>query len=352
MPFVQADTTSEASISRAFAQPWDDSIAKLSLTVFLTAAVIRPYERYEAFYNRCFRINVVGTVNSLAAAREAGASIFIYTSSSQASTENTDWLSSLWLSSSPSSFDQECSERDFLEPLRPLSRCANIYSRSKAEAERLVCGADEGTMSTLGSMRTGCIRPGNAVYGDKDDHVAGRILESRRVPTFSAPWVQNWVYVRNVSHAHLLLESVLLGEHVDKIAAKPFMVTDNGPPIRFQDMYTILGSTASTGLKVDYPPPVLLLLLAYGVEAYCLLLAKLPFLKRILSEPGEPLCLFQPGIFSSAVSQTVDDSRARLMPSEGGLGYRGYCNTVEGLCVLVSDWNKWIAKREGEPDEI
>lgn len=330
--FVQADITSETSTTAAFETPWPASVASLPLTVFHTAAVIRPYERHEVFYARSSRVNVVGTANSLSAARRAGASVFIYTSSAHVAGSPVGWFFPLWWRQ-PRNFAQVLTEEDFFKPLRQASGFPSNYARSKAEAERLVCGADSD------SFRTGCIRPGSGVYGDKDDLIIGRMLRLGRVPTFSATWVQNWAHVRNVSAGHVLLERQLLGDNADKVRARPFVVTD-GEAIRFEDMYTVLDEVSVSGLRVDYPPPVLLLLLSYVVEAYCVLLERVPALKGFgLRELRDPVCLFQPAIVDSTVTQVVDDGDARRW-----LGYESACGTVEGLCVLVGEWNGWVER--------
>lgn len=337
--FVQADITSETSTTQAFEAPWPTPVAHLQLTVFHTAAVIRPYERHALFYTRCSRVNVVGTANSISAAQKANADIFIFTSSSNAAASRVHWFTP-WLRQ-PRNFTQFLSDQDFYKPLRPVAEFPSNYARSKAEAERLVCGAN------TAHFKTGCIRPGNGVYGHKDDNIIGRIIQMGRVPTFSAPWVQNWVNVKNVSLAHLLLETALVSQHSAKISGRPFTVTDRGEPIRFEDMYLLLGQLSITGLKVDYPPPGVLLLVALGIEAYCILIQRLGRLGKwlYLSEPRDPVCLFQPGVVDSTVTQIVDDGDARRALGEGGLGYEAVCGTVEGLCVLVGDWNLWV---EGE----
>ncbi|KAJ6446128.1 actin-like ATPase domain-containing protein [Purpureocillium lavendulum] len=345
LSFVNADVTSESGIFQAFDDPWDDDVADLPLTVFHTVALIRPFEREQVFYERCSRVNVAGTANVLAAARRAGAGIFIYTSSCHAALRSTGWFLPPW-ARQPRDFVQFLGEDDFFRPLPQPRDFASNYARSKAEAERLVCGADnDDGGSRKGTMRTAAIRPGNGVYGHKDDTIVGRIMNLGRVPTYSAPWVHNWVNVRNVTQGHLRLEDAMLGEHADKVAGRPFMVSDEGPGLQFQDVYDILSTTSSTGMRIDHPPPILLLLVAYGIEAYCLLLEKLPLLKRVLREAQEPLVLFQPALFSSSVTAIIDDSAARRVPAEGGLGYAPSCTTLEGMCLQVVHWNQWIEEQ-------
>lgn len=52
---------------------------------------------------------------------------------------------------------------------------------------------------------------------------------------------------------------------------------------------------------------------------------------------GNDITNLQPSIFCSVVHIIIDDSRARLPPSQGGLGYQGPWTTLEGLCKLVDE---------------
>ncbi|KJZ73477.1 hypothetical protein HIM_07033 [Hirsutella minnesotensis 3608] len=340
IPFIKTDITSEASVADAFNATWDDSVAELPLTVFHTAAVIRPFERYPIFYHRCHRVNVLGTAHVLAAAREAGAGLFIYTSSSNAGASAVNWVSPPWIRA-PRNFVQTVGDDDYFEPMKPASEFPTNYAVSKAEAERLVCAAD-------GNMRTAAIRPGNGVYGHRNDRIIGHMLEVRKMPSFSEPWAQTWVNVRNVALGHLLLESALLGEHADKVAGRPFMVSDGGAPLRYRDLYKILSTASSTGFQIIVPPPILLFILAYCLEIYCLLLAKVPFLQRFLREPSESMGMLQPGTISSASSTFTDCTSAKRAPADGGIGYRPVCTTLEGLCAQLVDWNRAMETESGK----
>ncbi|PHH88195.1 hypothetical protein CDD83_7854 [Cordyceps sp. RAO-2017] len=336
--FVKTDVTSEAEVESGMGASWAASVSGLPLTVFHTAAVIRPQERDPVLYHRCSRVNVAGTAHALSAARKAGAGLFILTSSSNAGSRGVQWLFPPWRRQ-PRHFAQFIGDDDFSagRPGRAAHEFPSNYAASKAEAERLVCGSD------AAEMRTAAIRPGNGVYGHRDDHIIAQMLGRPRMPTFAAPWAQSWAHVGNVALAHLLLEAALLGPKADKVAGRPFMISDGGAPLRFRDVYTVLGATASTGFSVSHPPPVAMLLLAYGVEAYCRLLARLPArLQGLVPEPGEPLCMLQPGTIASSVTSITDTSTARRRPDEGGLGYRPLCTTLEGLCAQVRDWNEWV----------
>ncbi|KEY70076.1 hypothetical protein S7711_07861 [Stachybotrys chartarum IBT 7711] len=363
VPFVQADITSAHAARQALAAPWPDGggVAQLPLTVFHTAAVIRPFERNPLVYDRCRRVNVAGTANVLAAAGHAGAGVFIFTSSSSVGGAAVDWFAESSSSSAawwrlprpqPTNQLQVMDASDFSQPLRPPHCFPSCYSRSKAEAERLVCAADRIRVGEAGddkpAMRTGAIRPGNGVYGAPGDFVIDRMLAQRRAPTFSAPWVHNWVHVANVALAHVQYEAALLGPHSDAVSGRPFLVTDDGPAMRFRDIYAV-GATLSTGgLQIIYPPPLLMLLMAYAVEAYCSLIATVPILQIFLREPGDPLCLFQPAVFSSAVSTIIDDSQSRKSAEDGGFGYSPFCNTVQGLSLQIEQRNAGLAAKAAE----
>ncbi|RDA94157.1 hypothetical protein CP533_6581 [Ophiocordyceps camponoti-saundersi (nom. inval.)] len=340
--YFEADITSQSSVDAAFAKAWPAAVSGLPLTVFHTAAVIRPFERDGVFYPRCARVNVLGSAHVLAAARKAGASVLIFTSSCNAGARGVNWLYPPWIQR-PREMAQRIGEDDFWQPLRPARQFPSTYAVSKAEAERMLCGADGA------GMRTGAIRPGNGVYGDSKDHIISPMLVWREVPTFAAPWVQNWANVRNVAQAHLLLEAALLGEQADRVAGRPFMITDGGPALRFSDMYALLSATSSTGFRIWQPAPVLMLLAAYGIETYCRLLARAGPMRRLLGEPSGLLQFMQPGTISSSVTTIIDDSAARKRPEEGGLGYRPACTSLEGLCAQVLDWNEGPARAVSSP---
>ncbi|KAG6007250.1 hypothetical protein E4U21_006168 [Claviceps maximensis] len=177
-----------------------------------------------------------------------------------------------WTGEAPRGYAQVLDETDFAAEPKP--DFPSNYARSKAEAERLVCGAD----SPAGVFRTGCIRPGNGIYG---------------------------------------------------------------PLLRFRDLHVLLAATSRSGRDVRYSPPVLVWAASHLVELYCLLLARWPrLLRRVAArEPADPLVMLQPGTLDSSVTQMARDDVARRAPGEGGLGYGAYCSTVEGVSLLVGEWN-------------
>lgn len=174
--FVQTDITSPDSVDAAFARPWHPSVAQLPLTVFHTAAVILASERSKFRYAFPEAVNVTGTKNVLAAARNAGADIFSSTSSGSISIRPVEPFVAPW-ASSPKNFWQILDVEDFDAPLREREEYYASYPVSKAIAERLVCGANSER------FRTGCIRPANGVYGNPIDNTVGNPLAREVLPT-------------------------------------------------------------------------------------------------------------------------------------------------------------------------
>ncbi|CRK35347.1 hypothetical protein BN1708_006696 [Verticillium longisporum] len=341
--FAQTDISSEASTLAASKKPWQATSAKLPLTVFHTTAAIRPSERHPLVYHRHARVNVGGTANVLSAAKSAGADIFIFTSSCSVALRPVTWFSPLWRRW-PTNIVQTMTEDDFSAPLRPREDFPSNYARSKAEAERHVCAAD----SPVSGLRTGAIRPGNSIYGGAGDFLVSATLNLPSLPTCTAPWVQNWAHASNVSLAHLLLEAALLGPHVDKarIAGRPFLVTDAGPPLRFDDFYTAMKAVAATFPTVRYPPPVLMMAIARVIELWCVTLWKSPFLARLgMREPENFLYLLQPACFTAAVNCHIDDSAAKRPVEEGGIGYQARCTTLEGICMQLLHLNRSVPNK-------
>jgi nucleoside-diphosphate-sugar epimerase len=173
--FIQTDITSEAGVDAAFCKPWNASVAKLPLTVFHTAAVILASDRSKYVYGFPEAVNVYGTKHVLAAAQRAGADIFSSTSSASISIRTVDPF--VFWAKEPKNFWQILNERDFFQPLRTHEEFFGNYPASKAVAERLVCGANTKT------FRTGCIRPGNGVYGNPTDNTVGGPLSKAIFPT-------------------------------------------------------------------------------------------------------------------------------------------------------------------------
>ncbi|ROW18275.1 hypothetical protein VPNG_00383 [Cytospora leucostoma] len=314
---VKTDIAEPSSVEAAFTKPWPSDVAGLPLTVFHTAATIRPGERSMLFWDRTARVNVDGTENVLAAAKDAGADVFVATSSSSVALRPV------------------CDERDFDRPLRPHGEYFANYAYSKAIAERKVCTANSP------GFRTGVIRPGNGIYGLPTDQICGPTLSEPKSASFSAHTIQNFVSGRNVSLGHLLFEAALAGPTVPKCAGRPLVVTDNGPPTQFADFFRAAELLTDPPVEVAVVSSLVMYLLAHVVEGWAILLARVPILTRLgLSEPKGPVRHLQPAIWTPSAFVMIDDTAARKSVEEGGLGYVGACTTMEGVCEQIRDRNR------------
>lgn len=177
--FQKTDISSAEFTDAAFSQPWaDTAVARLPLTVFHTAAVIIPSARSRLVNGFCEAVNVGGTENVLAAARRAGADVFVSTSSASISIRPVElWVKPWKWDTCPKGYCQVLEESDFFRPLRSHEAFFGNYPASKAKAERIVCGAN------CRELRTGCIRPANGVYGHPTDNTVGGPLNSQITPT-------------------------------------------------------------------------------------------------------------------------------------------------------------------------
>lgn len=157
--FMKTNVVDKTALSAAFAQSWPKSVAHLPLTVFHTAAVIRPAERHKSLLPYCTTVNVRGTRNVLEAAREAGADCFIATSSGSVGLRRPSFWISPW-ESTASRLVQVLSDYATDQPKEHDEFFGN-YAVSKSQAEVFVREADDANSG----FRTGCIRPANGIYG-------------------------------------------------------------------------------------------------------------------------------------------------------------------------------------------
>ncbi|KAM7219185.1 hypothetical protein V8F06_005482 [Rhypophila decipiens] len=352
--YVKADISSIPSVEAAFSRPWPKAVAERPMTVFHTAASIRPAERKWIFYDRLRKVNVVGVANVLDVCRKHGADIFVYTSSASVGL----WPLRVWnwpWQKCPKNHVQVYNEDDFDKPLRPHNEYFSNYAYSKAESERLVSGANSQ------SFRTGIIRPGNGIYGGPADVVMGLTVEVAKqgpVTSWSPHIIQNFVASRNVSLGHLLFEAALAPPPNSSnpkeefkpppCAGRPYIITDPGL-ITFQSMYTLMSTISIIKpFEFTYPPPVILFIFAEMIEAWCTLLyytpgfiRNLPVLNKILIEPTNLLTNLQPAIFTPTSHTICDDSRARRSVADGGLGYKsGIESSLEGMVELMIESNE------------
>lgn len=344
--YVKTDITDPASVEAALAKAWPSDVARLPLTVFQTVAAIRPGERSLLLWERTSRVNIDGTWNVLAGAKAAGADVFVATSSASVSLRPARFFPiPPWQSEPPRGYFQVCDERDFDRPLRPHGDFFSNYAYSKAIAERDVCSANGP------ALRTGCIRPGNGIYGLPTDVICGSMLRQQKVASFTPHTIQNQVAGWNVALAHLAFEAALAPRAgrgaaegtrgMPKCAGRPYVVTDAGPAIQWYDFFRAAKQLAVTPMEVTRLPPLPLYLIAHLVESWSLLLARVPFLTRLgLREPSGPARDLQPSIFTPAAFIMVVDEEARKSVEDGGIGYKALCTTLEGVCDQIWRWNQ------------
>jgi nucleoside-diphosphate-sugar epimerase len=155
--FVHTDITSVESLDAAFSKQWPEAFAKLPLTVFHTAATIRPNERAAILYERVSRVNVDGTRNVIEAAKSHGADVLVATSSASVSARPLSYWIPPWQRSIKSLVQvyPDPNPSDY----RPADQYFGNYPKSKAEGEKLVLGA------ATNEFKTGVIRPACAIYG-------------------------------------------------------------------------------------------------------------------------------------------------------------------------------------------
>ena len=354
--FFKVDITDLVALQAAFAAPWPDVSSSSSsetdpeITVFHTAANIRFYERHLSFFGRSTRVNVQGTKNVVSAARFIGASVLIYTSSVSVGLRNTRLLLWPW-EKEPELFVQVIND-DVVEkqPPRKHGDFFSNYAASKMEAEKFVRASDkETTRSSTGTktlLRTGCIRPGNGIFGPGGDSTCGAYLIRHTNPSWTFTILQSLCYVENCAVAHLLYEQRLIelltpGSKYPDIGGEAFCVTDPGPTPTNGDVYTIL-ETLSEG-ECHFPSfsPTTMLLIAHAIEFYYRIQQSLSATgwDWLLPKVNGDLINLQPSLFSLVcVHLVVDDSRARLSPEKGGLGYVGAWTTSEGLHKTVQEY--------------
>ncbi|CAI7632145.1 unnamed protein product [Penicillium pancosmium] len=342
--FVKTNITDELNVTTAFQQPWAEGVAPLPLTVYHTAATIRPQERLEMFLPLCSKVNIDGTRNVLNAAREAKASCFVSTSSGSVTLHKPGFWVTPWTKLPKRAFQVLSDEAKL--PERHDEFFGN-YAVTKVEAEQMVRAADDPSSN----FRTGCIRPANGIYGigsDASMTITGVYLRKQGSPTWVRPVIQSFVNAENVSIAHLLYEQRLLeqsqpGSTLPNTGGQSFVVTDPNPAISFSDIYTLLETLSKTPVSFPTIPPMPLFLLAYLIEFYSVIQFK--YLPWLLPKIQGDLNQMQPSLFFiSDVFCVADDTRAKKAPELGGLGYNPPLTTLEGMCKELVDWNSKAGK--------
>jgi hypothetical protein len=136
---------------------------------------------------------------------------------------------------------------------------------------------------------------------------------------------------------HLLFEARI---HTHDLGGRGYAVCDPSAPVRYADLERFLSVLAhpATPIQWQHVAPVPFMLLSYPVEWYIALQRDyLPFLPK----PSRNLESLQPAVFNYANLHVIyDDSRAR-----DELDYRSGHTTLEGLYLVVKEWNENVDAR-------
>jgi len=126
---------------------------------------------------------------------------------------------------------------------------------------------------------------------------------------------------------------------------RTFAITDPGDVPSFGDTYTVM--RVCCGVAVTRLPSILMLVMAYAIEAYTLLLARFAALKAVgFAEPTGNIALLQPAVItSSTVHQFAFDGPARKSVEEGGLGYEGVGTSLEGMVNQLVQYNQEVGRK-------
>ena len=175
-------------------------------TVFHTAAVPGIWGTWETYY----QTNTVGTRHVLQAARRAGVSRIVYTSSPSVTFDGKD-------------------QRGVDESVPYPKRWLCHYPHSKALAEQEMLEAD-----TPGRLRTCALRP-HLIWGPEDPHLIPRLIDRARSGKLrivgDGKTRVDMVYVENAAAAHLLAAEAL----VDGRAGGKAYFISQGQPVRCWD---------------------------------------------------------------------------------------------------------------------
>ena len=359
--FLNVDISDATAVLDAFRKPWPetdsaDGSDEGDITVFHSAANIRFYERILALFFRSTDVNYEGTKNIISSSKDIGVNILIYTSSGAVAVRRTRFWLWPW-ETRPRFFVQLLRDDDNLIPKRHEHFFSN-YAASKWLGERAVREADKSPSGHSRILRTGCIRPGNGIFGPGGDILCGAYLVRKHNPTWVQNILQSYTYVENCALAHLCYEQRLVelerGQTGLDIGGQFFNITDAGSPCTFSDIHLALSTLDS---ECNFPGYsfTFMLSIAHIIEVIYITRGLLSMstsvlcraLARMIPSISGDLVNLQPSMFALvSVHLIFDDSRARLPPSKGGLGYTGPYTTLQGICKTVDAHFK--ADRAGE----
>lgn len=235
------------------------------------------------------RVNVEGTANVVTAARKAGLRRLVHLSTE-----------SVLIDGGP------LDGVDETHPV-PVDGHLSAYAATKAEAERIVLGANGSGLETI------AIRP-RLIWGPEDRTWLPGLIEKVELGVFR--WVDNGRYAGSTCHVYNVVEALLLAANRGE-PGNAYFVTD-GPPRPFREFATAYMATAGVDVDDRSVPGWLMRTAGATLETIwkVLPLNSPPPVNRI-----EAYMVSHPQVF--------DDSRARAE-----LGYRPVITVEDGLAEL------------------
>ena len=250
-------------------------------TVFHTAAIVKDWGDAQEFH----RVNVQGTENVLAAARDVGVSCLVHVSTE-----------AVLAGPSPLISVDESLPRP-REPYGP-------YSRTKGIAEERALAANSA------AIRTVVVRP-RFVWGRGDTSVLPQLVAAVRAGRFR--WISGGHYLTSATHVCNVCEALILAAERGR-GGEIYFATD-GPPVEFRKFITALLETQGVTPGRRSLPRGFAFALAGIVESVWRSLpikAAPPITRMVVKMMGEEV--------------TINDSKARKE-----LGYAGKISFEEGI---------------------
>ncbi|MFO0694078.1 MAG: NAD-dependent epimerase/dehydratase family protein [Polyangiales bacterium] len=244
------------------------------------------------------RVNVGGTYRLVHASRRAGVRRFVLASSTGV----------VFAGESIARGDESI----------PVPRRHNdAYSRTKAEAERIVLGAATPRFATL------AIRP-NGIWGPGEEHHIPKVLMAARAGldrfTFGDDALTDFTHRENLVHAFLLAEEKLRTEP-GRVSGKAYFVTDGEPMNTFAFFRPLV-------VGLGYPPPLAsvpgkaMLPVAFAMEAAARLL--------------RPLVDFEPPLTRADVRKCIAHNYFDSSRAANELGYAPVIDHARGMAECIA----------------
>lgn len=275
-------------------------------TIFHTVAVISLLGLYrQKVRDMVMDINVSGTAQLIKAATDNGVQRFVYTSTNNVS------------------FDHEIIMGD--ESIPYATRPLDLYTETKAMAEKLVLDADNGKTG----MRTVALRPGGIWGGSEGGVMLQSFIQQLASGAFKvtigdgSAQVDN-THVENLVDAEILAAQKLVTDPAI-VGGEAYYITDNEPMNGLEWFKPLVDSLGMPWPKRKLPAPLM----------YCV-----GYLIEVLQYFGAPdMPLSRMGMLKITRTHTFKIDRAQRE-----LGYQPRRSRIEGLEEIVPHARKMIAE--------